>query len=39
VIVVLAVIALVSAFWYPVWTGLPVPYDFWRLHNWLPSWV
>jgi dolichyl-phosphate-mannose--protein O-mannosyl transferase len=39
VIVILAVIAVVSAFWYPVWTGLPVPYDFWRLHNWLPTWV
>jgi dolichyl-phosphate-mannose--protein O-mannosyl transferase len=39
VIVVLAVIALVSAFWYPVWTGTTVPYEFWRLHNWLPTWV
>lgn len=30
---------LLSAFWYPVWTAIPVPYDFWRLHNWLLTWV
>ncbi|MGP3536327.1 dolichyl-phosphate-mannose--protein mannosyltransferase [Microbacterium sp. RD1] len=39
VAVFLIVVVLVSAFWYPVWTGLPVPYEFWRLHNWLPTWV
>ncbi|WP_240640687.1 phospholipid carrier-dependent glycosyltransferase [Microbacterium sp. 10M-3C3] len=39
VIVFLVVVALMSAFWYPVWTALPVPYEFWRLHNWLPTWV
>ena len=39
VVIVLAACLLVSAFWYPVWTGLPVPYEFWRLHNWLPSWI
>jgi dolichyl-phosphate-mannose--protein O-mannosyl transferase len=33
------VVTLVSAFWYPVWTAMPVPYDFWRLHNWSPTWV
>ncbi len=39
VAVVVVVFALVSAFWYPVWTGMAVPYEFWRLHNWLPTWV
>lgn len=39
VVVFLAVCLVVSAFWYPVWTGLPVPYEFWRLHNWVPSWI
>lgn len=39
VLVFLAVTALVSAFWYPVWTGMTVPYEFWRLHNWLPTWI
>jgi len=28
-----------SAFWYPQWTALPVPYEFWRLHNWMTSWI
>lgn len=39
VTVFLAACLLLSAFWYPVWTGLPVPYEFWRLHNWLPTWI
>ncbi len=39
VAVFLVVVTLVSAFWYPVWTGIDVPYEFWRLHNWLPTWV
>jgi dolichyl-phosphate-mannose--protein O-mannosyl transferase len=39
VLVFLVAAALVSAFWYPVWTGITVPYDFWRLHNWLPTWI
>ncbi|WP_240663875.1 dolichyl-phosphate-mannose--protein mannosyltransferase [Microbacterium enclense] len=39
VTVFLAASVLLSAFWYPVWTGLPVPYEFWRLHNWLPTWI
>ncbi|MBT2473591.1 phospholipid carrier-dependent glycosyltransferase [Microbacterium sp. ISL-103] len=39
VIVFLAVVLLISAFFYPVWTGISVPYDFWRLHNWLPGWI
>lgn len=37
--VFLVVVALLSAFWYPVWTGITVPYDFWRLHNWMPVWI
>lgn len=39
VIVFLVVTVLVSAFFYPVWTGMNVPYDFWLVHNWLPTWV
>ncbi len=39
VLIFLAVATLVSAFYYPVWVGWEVPYDFWRLHNWMPSWV
>jgi dolichyl-phosphate-mannose-protein mannosyltransferase len=39
VLVFLAVAALLSAFWYPVWTAIDVPYDFWRLHNWMFTWI
>ncbi len=39
VLIFLAVVVLVSAFFFPVWTGISVPYDFWLLHNWLPGWV
>lgn len=39
VLIFLIVATLLSAFWYPVWTAMPVPYEFWRLHNWLPTWV
>jgi dolichyl-phosphate-mannose--protein O-mannosyl transferase len=37
--VFLGVALALSAFWYPVISGMPVPYDFWRLHNWMQSWV
>jgi dolichyl-phosphate-mannose--protein O-mannosyl transferase len=39
VIIFLVFVVLVSAFFYPLWAGISVPYDFWRLHNWLPGWV
>ncbi|MFB8145254.1 dolichyl-phosphate-mannose--protein mannosyltransferase [Microbacterium sp. NPDC056003] len=39
VIVFLVVALALSAFWYPVVSAMSVPYDFWRLHNWLPTWV
>ena len=35
----LAVITLVSAFFYPIWTAMPVPYDFWLSHMWFDSWI
>lgn len=38
-LVFLAITVLVSAFFYPVWTGMNVPYDFWLVHNWIPTWV
>ncbi|MFD1717197.1 dolichyl-phosphate-mannose--protein mannosyltransferase [Georgenia deserti] len=28
-----------AVFWWPLWTGQPVSYDFWRGHMWLPSWI
>lgn len=29
---------VLSIFWMPLWTGMTIPYDFWRLHIWLPGW-
>lgn len=28
-----------SWFFYPIWTGDPIPYDAWNLRMWFPSWV
>lgn len=39
VVVAIVLIVAVSVFFYPLWIGLPVPYEFWRLHNWMPTWV
>ncbi len=39
VVIFLAACVVITAFWYPVWAALPVPYEFWRLHNWLPTWI
>jgi dolichyl-phosphate-mannose-protein mannosyltransferase len=36
--VFLVLVVIVSAFFYPVWTGLQVPELFARLHYWLPGW-
>ncbi|ROS58816.1 dolichyl-phosphate-mannose-protein mannosyltransferase [Curtobacterium sp. PhB172] len=37
--VYLAVVLLASAYWYPMWTAIQVPWDFIRSHYWLPSWL
>ena len=39
VIVLLAVVVALSAFWYPLWTATQVPYDFYRLHAWMQGWI
>ena len=39
VAIFLAAAVLLSAFFYPIWTGLTVPFPFWQLHMWFPSWV
>ena len=38
VTVFLFFVALLSAFFYPIWTGMQVPEMFARLHYWLPGW-
>lgn len=37
VFVVAAVV--ISAFFFPISAGLPVPYWFWHLHMWSPTWI
>jgi dolichyl-phosphate-mannose-protein mannosyltransferase len=38
VAVFLGLAVLLSAFFYPVWTGMRVPVEFLTLHYWLPTW-
>ncbi|MDQ1582312.1 MAG: dolichyl-phosphate-mannose-protein mannosyltransferase [Microbacteriaceae bacterium] len=38
VAIYLVFVTLVSAFFYPIWTAQQVPFWFWQLHIWLPSW-
>ncbi|WP_240945138.1 dolichyl-phosphate-mannose--protein mannosyltransferase [Bifidobacterium moraviense] len=37
--VTLGVIGLAAAYWYPIWTAIPVPYEFWLSHMWFDSWI
>ncbi len=38
VILFVILVIAVSAFFYPMWTGMQVPFRFWRLHIWVFSW-
>ncbi|TFC80138.1 phospholipid carrier-dependent glycosyltransferase [Cryobacterium sp. TMS1-20-1] len=38
VIVGLGVALLLTAFFFPVWTGMQTSFLFWQLHVWMPSW-
>ena len=38
VVTLLALATLVSAYYFPLWTGAQVPFAFWQAHIWLPSW-
>ncbi len=39
VIVFVIVVVGLSAFWYPLWSAVQVPYEFYRMHSWMPGWV
>jgi dolichyl-phosphate-mannose--protein O-mannosyl transferase len=39
VAIFLAASVLVSAFFFPIWTGMQMPWEFIRLHYWLPTWL
>ncbi|MDR2348427.1 MAG: phospholipid carrier-dependent glycosyltransferase [Bifidobacteriaceae bacterium] len=30
---------VLTAFYWPIWSGQSVPHLFWQLHMWLPSWI
>ncbi|WP_084039306.1 dolichyl-phosphate-mannose--protein mannosyltransferase [Demequina sp. NBRC 110053] len=30
---------VVAGFFAPIWIGDPIPFGYWQLHMWLPSWV
>jgi dolichyl-phosphate-mannose-protein mannosyltransferase len=34
----LVFVLAISVFFYPLWTGQQVPFWYWQLHIWLPSW-
>jgi len=38
VVIFLILATLVSAFFYPLWTGSQTSYEFWRIHTWMESW-
>jgi dolichyl-phosphate-mannose--protein O-mannosyl transferase len=38
VVIYLAFVLAVSAFFFPIWSGMPVVPTFRQLHFWLPSW-
>ncbi|HYM49962.1 MAG TPA: phospholipid carrier-dependent glycosyltransferase [Candidatus Limnocylindrales bacterium] len=41
-VIVYSYLATVLAFFiyfYPLWTGLPLPYSSWLSHMWVPSWI
>ncbi|WP_233201850.1 dolichyl-phosphate-mannose--protein mannosyltransferase [Cryobacterium sp. Y11] len=38
IVIYLAVALLVTAFFFPVWTGMQTPFAFWQAHIWMPSW-
>jgi len=39
VLVFLGVAVALAVFWYPLWSAMEIPYDFYRLHNWMQGWV
>jgi dolichyl-phosphate-mannose-protein mannosyltransferase len=39
VIVFLVLASLLSIFFFPLWTGMQIPYWYWQIHMWLPGWI
>lgn len=39
IVVFIAAATALSIFFLPLWTGMEIPYWFWKMHMWLPTWV
>ena len=39
IVSVTALIAAVATFWFPLWTGQVIDYDFWHAHMWFARWI
>ncbi|PJJ62136.1 dolichyl-phosphate-mannose--protein mannosyltransferase [Compostimonas suwonensis] len=37
--VFLVVSTIVTIFFYPIWTGMQIPFWYWQIHMWIPSWT
>ena len=35
----LVLASLFSIFFYPLWSAMQIPYWYWQIHMWLPSWI
>ncbi|MFP7695804.1 dolichyl-phosphate-mannose--protein mannosyltransferase [Trueperella sp. LYQ143] len=35
----LGLVIALSIFWLPLWWGIPIPWRFWHMHMWFPSWI
>ncbi|PKQ25029.1 MAG: phospholipid carrier-dependent glycosyltransferase [Actinobacteria bacterium HGW-Actinobacteria-4] len=33
-----ALVLIAAGFFLPLWTGYPIPYEYWQIHPWLPGW-
>lgn len=39
-ITILVALVIAAAWWfYPVWTGQPIPYNQWQMRMWMPTWI
>jgi dolichyl-phosphate-mannose-protein mannosyltransferase len=34
-----AVVLIAAGFYLPLWTGQPIPFTYWQIHMWLPTWT
>lgn len=38
-VVFLAAVTAISVFFWPLWTAQQIPFWYWNIHMWLPSWI